>query len=101
MTKKEFKTALFSYCQALGYIITKHAVQFKSFGTLFYFSPYDNTFHYTPIVPKGKATTLRRIKIDYNEGTLKIYKHIAKEWRKIVIVCKIEQKLEEIKKDFI
>lgn len=100
MTKTEFKTALFSYCQSLGYIINKDAVEFKSFGTLFYFSPYDGSFHYTPIPPKGQETTLRRIKIDYNEVTLDIYKHIAKKWRKIIIECKMEQKLEKIKKDF-
>lgn len=100
MNRKEFKEKLFSYCKLLGYIITEHCVQFKSFGTLFYFSPIDDSFHYTPILPKGKATTLRRIKIDYNEGTLEIYKHIARKWKKIEIECKIEHKLEEIKKDF-
>lgn len=101
MTKTEFKTALFSYCQALGYIITGHAVEFKSFGpALFYFSPFDGSFSFTPIPPKGKVTTLRRIKIDYNEGTLEIYKHIAKKWCMINKEYEIEQKLEKIKKDF-
>lgn len=100
MNRKEFKEKLFSYCQLLGYIITEHCVQFKSFGTLFYFSPIDDSFHYTPIPPKGKATTLRRIKINYNEGTLDIYKDIAKKWCIIHKEYKVKQKLEEIGKDF-
>ena len=101
MTKKEFKEKLFSYCQSLGYIITEQAVEFEPFGpSLFYFSPFDDSFHYTPIPPKGKVTTLRRIKIDYNEGTLEIYKHIAKKWCMITKEYKIEQKLEKIGKDF-
>lgn len=97
MTKNEFKTELFSYCKSLGYIITEHAVEFKSFGTLFYFSPYDGTFNYTPV---KKATTLRKIKLQYNEGTLEIYKHIARKWKKIESEYKIKQKLEEMSKDF-
>lgn len=100
MNKKEFKEKLFSYCKSLGYIITKHSVEFKSFGTLFYFSPYDGTFHYTPIPPKGEATSIRRIKINYNEVTLEIYKLIAKKWSMINKEYKIEQKLEKIGKDF-
>ena len=101
MTKNEFKDKLFSYSQSLGYIITDQAVEFKPFGpSLFYFSPFDGSFHYTPIPPKGKFTTLRRIKIDYNEGTLEIYKHIAKKWCMINKEYKIEQKLEKIGKDF-
>lgn len=48
-------------------------VEFEPFGpSLFYFSKFDGSFHYTPIPPKGKFTTLRRMKIDYNEGTLDI-----------------------------
>lgn len=101
MTRKEFKTALFSYCQSLGYTITEHSVEFEPFGpSLFYFSKYDGTFHYTPIPTKGKVTTLRGIKIHYNEGTLEIYKHIAKKWCMITKEYKIEQKLEKIGKDF-
>lgn len=105
MTKKEFKEKLFSYCQSLGYIITEHAVDFKlygqSFGTLFYFSPYDGTFHYTPIPPNGEATSIRRIKINYNEEALKICKYIAKEWYMIYKERKIKEKVEEINKDFL
>lgn len=101
MTRKEFKTALFSYCQLLGYTITEHAVEFEPLGPcLFYFSPFDGSFHYTPIPPKGKVTTLRRIKIDYNEGTFEIYKHLAKKWCMINKEYKVKQKLEEIGKDF-
>lgn len=101
MNRKEFKDKLFSYCQSFGYIITEHAVEFEPFGpSLFYFSPFDDSFHYTPIPPKGKVTTLRRIKIDYNEGTLEIYKHIAKKWCMINKEYKIEQKLEKIGSDF-
>ena len=85
----------------MGYNITEHSVEFEPFGpSLFYFSQFDSSFHYTPIPPKGKATTLRRIIINYNEGTLELYKHIARKWKKIEIECKIEHKLEEIKKDF-
>ena len=101
MNKNEFKDKLFSYCQSLGYNITEQAVEFEPFGpSLFYFSPFDSSFHYTPIPPKGKVTTLRRIKIDYNERTLEIYKHIAKKWCMINKEYKIEQKLEKIEKDF-
>lgn len=101
MTKKEFKTQLFSYCKSLGYIITEQAVEFKAFGpSLFYFSTIDGSFHYTPIPTKGKVTTLRKIKIDYNERTLEIYKHIAKKWCMIHKEYKMKQKLEEIEKDF-
>lgn len=100
MTRKEFKEKLLSYCKLLGFIITEHCVEFKPFGTLFYFSPYDDTFHYTPIPTKGKAATLRRIKINYNEGTLEIYKHIAKKWRKFEIASKVKQKFEKMEKDF-
>lgn len=101
MTKKEFKTALFSYCQLLGYVITEHAVEFQSFGpALFYFSPFDGSFHYTPIPPKGKVTTLRNIKIDYNEETLEIYKHIAKKWCMISKEYKMKKKLEDLQRDF-
>lgn len=101
MTKKEFKDKLFSYCQSLGYNITEHAVEFEPFGpSLFYFSTFDGSFHYTPIPPKGKVTTLKEIKTDYNEGTLEIYKHIAKKWCMINKEYKIEQKLEKIEKDF-
>lgn len=100
MTKTEFKTSLFSYCQSLGYTITEHSVEFKSFGTLFYFSPYDNTFNYTPIPKNGKATTLRKIKLQYNEGTLEIYKHIAKKWCMICKEQKIKKNLDSINQDF-
>lgn len=101
MTKKEFKDKLFSYCKALGYNITEQAVEFEPFGcSLFYFSQFDGSFHYTPIPTKGKMTTLRRIKIDYNEGTLEIYKHIAKKWCMINKEYKVKQKLDEIGKDF-
>ena len=101
MTKKEFKDKLFSYCQTLGYNITEHSVEFEPFGpSLFYFSQFDSSFHYTPIPPKGNVTTLRRIKIDYNEGTLEIYKHIAKKWCMINKEYKVKQKLEEIGTDF-
>lgn len=101
MTRKEFKTALFSYCESLGYPITEHAVEFVPLGpSLFYFSQFDGSFHYTPIPPKGKFTTLRKIKIDYNEGTLEIYKHIAKKWCMINKEYKVKQKLDEIGKDF-
>ena len=101
MTRKEFKTSLFSYCKLLGYNITEQAVEFEPFGvSLFYFSKIDGSFHYTPIPTKGKFTTLRKIKIDYNEGTLEIYKHIAKKWCMIHKEYKIKQKLEEIGKDF-
>lgn len=99
MNRKEFKEKLFSYCKLLGYEITKHSVEFKSF-TIFLFSLYDNTFHYIPIPPKREVTSLKRIKINYNEETLELYKHIARKWKKIEIECKIEHKLEEIKKDF-
>lgn len=38
MNRKEFKTALFSYCELLGYNITEHSVEFEPFGpSLFYF----------------------------------------------------------------
>lgn len=101
MTRKEFKTELFSYCELLGYTITEQAVEFVPFGvSLFYFSQFDGSFHYTPIPKKGKVTTLRGIKIDYNEGTLEIYKHIAKKWCMINKEYKVKQKLEEIEKDF-
>lgn len=99
MTRKEFKTALFSYCKLLGYEITKHSVEFKSF-TIFLFSPYDNTFNYIPIPQKREMTSLRRIKINYNEETLDIYKHIARKWCMIHKEYKMKQKLEEIGKDF-
>lgn len=103
MTRKEFKEKLFSYCQLLGYNITEHSVEFEPFGpSLFYFSQFDGSFHYTPIPipPKGKVTTLRRIKIDYNEGTLELYKLIAEIWCMISKEYKVKQKLEEIGKDF-
>lgn len=104
MTRKEFKEKLFSYCQSLGYIITEHAVDFKwngkSFVTLFYFSPYDDTFHYTPVPPNGVATTLSRIKINYNEQALEICKYIAKEWYMIYKEEKIKEKVERINKYF-
>lgn len=102
MNRKEFKTVLFSYCKAIGFVVKNDTVEFKSFGTIFYIPELDdNTISYIPIPPKGRATTLRRIKIDYNEGTLELYKHIARKWKKIEIECKIEHKLEEIKKDFV
>lgn len=100
MTRKEFKEKLLSYCKLLGFIITEHCVEFKPFGTLFYFSPYDDTFHYTPIPTKGKAATLRRIKINYNEGTLEIYKHIAKKWHMLYKKYEIKKKVDGINKDF-
>lgn len=100
MTRKEFKEKLFSYCQLLGFIITKHSVEFKPFGTLFLFSPYDDTFNYTPIPPKGKAPALRKIKINYNEGTLEIYKLIAKKWHMLYKEYEIKKKVDGINKDF-
>lgn len=99
MTRKEFKTQLFSYCQSLGYIITKHSVEFKSF-TIFYFSPYDNKFNYIPIPQKREMTSLKRIKIDYNEGTLEIYKHIARKWCIIFKEYEIKKKIDSINQDF-
>ena len=32
MNRKEFKTALFSYCELLGYNITEYSVEFEPFG---------------------------------------------------------------------
>lgn len=101
MTRKEFKNELFSYCKALDFVVKMDTVEFKYFGILFYIPELDdNTISYTPIPPKRGATSLRRIIINYNEKTLEIYKHIARKWKKIEIECKIEKKLEEIKKDF-
>ena len=102
MTRKEFKEKLFSYCESFGYTITEHSVEFEPYGvSLFYFSKIDGSFHYTPIPTKGKFTTLIGIKIDYNEETLEIYKHIAKKWCMINKEYKMKQKLKEIGKDFI
>lgn len=41
-----------------------------------------------------------KIKIQYNDRTLEMYKHLAKKWIKIKIESKVKQKLEEIEKDF-
>lgn len=103
MTKKEFKTALFSYCQSLGYIITKHSVEFKLFGTLFYFSPYDGSFNYAPIpIPTNEEeATLSRIRTNYTEEALELCKHIAKDRCMIYKGLKIKEKLKEINKDFV
>lgn len=105
MTRKEFKEKLFSYCEMLGYIISESTVDFKPFNCLFYMPCIqnfdDNTIHYTPIPSKGQnVTTMRKIKIDYNDSTLEIYKHIAKKWCMINKEYKIEQKLEKIGSDF-
>lgn len=105
MTRKEFKEKLFSYCKELGYIINESTVDFEPFNCLFYMPCIQNfddkTFHYTPIPSKGQnATTMRKIKINYNEGTLDIYKDIAKKWCIIHKEYKVKQKLEEIGKDF-
>lgn len=105
MNRKEFKDKLFSYCKELGYIIGESTVDFKPFNCLFYMPCItnfdDNTFHYTPIPPKGQnVTTMRKIKIQYNDRTLEMYKHLAKKWRKNEIESKVKQKLEKIEKDF-
>jgi hypothetical protein len=101
MNRKEFKTALFSYCELLGYNITEYSVEFEPFGpSLFYFSKFDGSFNYTPISPKGKFTTLRRMKIDYNEETLEIYKCIARKWYIIFKEYKIKKKIDSINQDF-
>jgi hypothetical protein len=99
MNRKEFKEKLFSYCKLLGYEITKYSVEFKSF-TIFLFSPYDNTFHYIPIPPKREVTSLKRIKINYNEETLEIYKHIARKWYIIFKEYEIKKKIDSINQDF-
>ena len=103
MNRKEFKEKLFSYCKLLGYEITKHSVEFKSFGTLFYFSPYDNTLNYAPIpIPtNGEEATLCRIRTKYTEEALDMCKHIAKDRCMIYKGLKIKDKLKEINKDFV
>lgn len=103
MTRKEFKTALFSYCESLGFIIGENTVRLNDFNCIFYMLCIpnfdDNTLHYTPL-PKEHVTTMRKIKIQYNNSTLDLYKHIAKKWRKFEIASKGKQKLEKIEKDF-
>ncbi len=43
---------------------------------------------------------MRKIKIQYNDSTLEMFKNLAKKWRKIEIESKVKQKLENIEKDF-
>jgi len=102
MTRKEFKEKLFSYCEALGYKISESTVEFKNLGCIFYISKWDdNTISYVPIPSNSqKVTTMRLIKIQYNDSTLEIYKHIAKKWYMIYKEQQKKQKLEKIKKDF-
>ena len=105
MNRNEFKEKLFSYCKELGYIIGENTVEFKPFNCLFYMICIqnfdDNTFHYTPVPPKGKNfTTMRKIKIQYNDSTLEMFKNHAKKWRKFEIESKVKQKIENIEKDF-
>ena len=103
MTRIEFKTALFSYCEKLCFVVYKDTVELKGFGTIFYIPECDddkNTISYTPIPIIGNATILRKVITNYDEETLEIYKHIAKQWRKFDIKSKIKQKINNINSIF-